>query len=293
MTGFAGNAYNFDMPSANAHYHSRTPLSPDALEVTVLGAGTSTGVPVIGCDCSVCRSSDPFNKRLRPSILVRSLRRDGTSTNILVDTSPDLRTQALRASIDRVDAVLITHAHADHIFGMDDLRQFNFVNRSRIPVYGTPDVLNHLRTVFAYCFTQTQEGGGKPQLDLIEITPGESFEIGGVSIRPLSVWHGTVPVTAYKFGARFAYVTDVSAIPEETMGNLSDLDTLILDAVRPDPHPTHFGLQQAMDIVTAVRAERAYFNHLSHHFDYETTMRNLPAGMELAYDGLTFLIPGE
>jgi phosphoribosyl 1,2-cyclic phosphate phosphodiesterase len=202
-----------------------------------------------------------------------------------------MRTQVLREAIERIDAVLMTHVHADHIFGMDDLRQFNFVNRKRIPVFGTPDVLDHLRVVFSYCFRETQAGGGKPQIDLVEINPYGSLEIAGVSILPLTVLHGVLPITAFRFGERFAYVTDVSAIPDETLPHLQNLDVLILDAVRHEPHPTHFGLGQALDVVAQLRPRQTYLTHLSHHFDYEATMRELPPGVALGYDGLTFHVP--
>jgi phosphoribosyl 1,2-cyclic phosphate phosphodiesterase len=264
-------------------------LSPP-LQITFLGTGTSTGVPSIGCTCAVCRSSDPRNKRLRPSISVKVLAGEFTGATILVDTTPDMRTQVLRAGITRLDAVLITHTHADHIFGMDDIRQFNFHQKQRIPVYGTPTTLDYLCRVFSYCFTQTQEGGGKPQIDLNPIAIGESFIVCGVTVTPLTVLHGTFPVTAFKFGDHFAYVTDVSAIPEETQSLLTGLETLVLGTVRYDPHPTHFGLHQAVEAAQGLGVRQTYFTHLSHHFDHATLQSELPSGIAPAYDGLQLTV---
>jgi phosphoribosyl 1,2-cyclic phosphate phosphodiesterase len=275
-------AYNQGMPS----------LPAPPLTVTFLGCGTSTGVPSIGCHCAVCLSSEPKNKRLRPSIVVRVRGGENAGANLLVDTTPDMRTQVLRAGIERVEAVLLTHAHADHIFGMDDIRQYNFRHGMRMPIYGTPDVLDHVRRVFEYCFMETQEGGGKPMLDLVPITPYVPFTVQGVTVTPITVMHGNLSVTAYKFGPNFAYVTDVSAIPDKTRPYLNGLDTLILGAVRYDPHPTHFGFYQALDEIEGFRPRQAYLTHLAHHFDYETAMGQCPAGVALGYDGLTFDVPG-
>lgn len=228
---------------------------------------------------------------MRPSILVEVLGGPESGSVILVDTTPDMRTQVLRAGIERVDVVLVTHPHADHIFGMDDIRQFNFRLGKRMPIYGTPSTLDHLRRVFEYCFVVSQEGGGKPQLDLTPFAPYEPFDICGVTITPLTVYHGELAVTSFKFGERFAYVTDVSRIPEETRPYLTGLDSLILGTVRYDPHPTHFGLQQALDEVAIVQPRQAYLTHLSHQFEHATLSSELPAGVAPGYDGLRFLVP--
>lgn len=263
------------------------------LRVTFLGCGTSTGVPSIGCGCAVCTSGDPRNKRMRPSILVQITGGPTAGVNLLVDTTPEMRLQVLRAGVGRVESVLVTHTHADHIFGMDDIRQFNFRHEMRMPIYGTDEVLEHLRVVFSYAFRETQAGGGKPQLDLVPIRPYEPFDLFGVRVTPLVVMHGRLPITAYKFGDRFAYVTDVSGIPDETRPHLRGLDTLILGSVRYEPHPTHFGFHQALDEIADVAPRQAYLTHLSHYFDYETATGQCPPGIGLAYDGLTFDIPGE
>lgn len=253
------------------------------MEVLVLGSGTSHGVPMIGCDCAVCRSENPKNRRFRPSILVRTDR-----GAILVDTSPELRLQALANDLRRVDAVLYTHTHADHIFGLDDLRRFNDLSGDEIPVYGDEATLADIRRIFPYIFTETQLGGGKPRLTLHAVPP--VFDLLGLRIRSFYVLHGTLPVLAYRFdqpepARSAAYVTDVSHIPAEAKAHLHNLDLLILDAVRFDPHPTHFGLYQALDVIADLKPSRALLTHLSHRFDHDTVNAQLPANVELAYDG--------
>ena len=270
------------------------PVSSPSFHVHVLGCGTSTGVPVIGCPCPICRSPDPRNKRLRPSLVVEiSAPDEPRPRRLLLDTAPDMRTQMLRAGIDEIDAVLLTHPHADHLFGMDDLRQFNFRLGRAIPVYATENTLSHVRTVFSYVFRETQTGGGKPQLTLHPVAALEPFDLLGVTITPLLIWHGDTPVTAYKIGARFAYVTDVSRIPDETRPHLRGLDTLILGTVRYEPHPTHFGLWQALEEIADFAPRRAFLTHLGHHFDYETLQGETPAHVAPCYDGLSFSVPAE
>lgn len=252
------------------------------MRITVLGSGTSHGVPVIGCTCAVCRSDNPRNKRFRPSILV-----ENEGRCILVDTTPDLRAQALTFDVRRIDAVLITHTHADHIFGLDELRCFNALQGAPIPVYGTPDVLDDIQRIFRYIFVPTQYGGGKPNL-LLEPVPSR-WTLFGMQMQAIPVLHGRLPVTAYRFD-NFAYVTDVSSIPPESMERLRGLDVLILDTVHPPPHPTHFGLAEALQVVQELRPRRTYFTHLSHHYDHEATNARLPDGVELAYDGLRLTV---
>jgi len=254
--------------------------------VTFLGTGTSTGVPLIGCDCPVCVSEDARDKRLRPAIQI-----EGPSGNILVDAGPDLRTQMLRAGVTEVDACIITHGHADHLFGLDDLRQFNFRNGVRIPVYGTAETLERVRHVFDYCFKTTQEGGGKPQLDLVELTPFAPLALCGLELLPLWHWHGKLPVTSLLVEGRFAYVTDVSAIPEETRPYLQGVESLVLGAVRYEPHPTHFHLDGALDAAQALGAKQTYLTHLSHYFGHAAVSGELPEAVGLAYDGLRLEFP--
>lgn len=247
---------------------------------------------MIGCQCPVCTSADVRNRRLRPSIVVNVGGEKAEERNLLVDTTPEMRLQLLANDVRRVEAVLITHTHADHIFGMDDVRQINFRYDRDMPIYGTPETLERLALVFDYCFKQTQTGGGKPRLTLTPITPYEPFELLGVTITPLVVLHGSLPVIAYKFGERFAYVTDVSHIPDETRPHLQGLDTLVIGTVRFDPHPTHFGLYQALDEMAALAPRQGYFTHLSHHFDHEAVSRELPPNVALAHDGLSVFVPG-
>jgi phosphoribosyl 1,2-cyclic phosphate phosphodiesterase len=259
------------------------------VEIVILGSGTSHGVPMIGCDCAVCRSENPKNKRFRPSILVRNEQRA-----ILVDTTPELRMQSLAFDVRRVDAVLFTHTHADHIFGLDDLRRFNDLADSEIPVYGDEATLADIRRIYNYIFVQTQAGGGKPRILLQSVQP--EFDLFGLHVRSFYVLHGSLPVLAYRFespatkdtpATSAAYVTDVNHIPPEAMQSLYNLDALLLDAVRFDPHPTHFGLYQALEVIAELKPKRAYLTHLSHHFEHDEVNSTLPPGVELAWDGLT------
>jgi phosphoribosyl 1,2-cyclic phosphate phosphodiesterase len=251
------------------------------MKVTVLGSGTSHGVPMIGCDCAVCTSPDPRNRRLRPSILVTA--DDGA--NILVDTPPEMRLAFLENHVRRLDAIFYTHSHADHIFGLDDVRTFNYRTQVAMPVYAESNVLDDVRRIYNYIFQVTQAGGGKPQVDLHAIRPGETLTQHGLEILPLRVCHGRLPILAYKFGPRFAYVTDVSHIPPETWPHLEDLDLLMLDAVRREPHETHFHLDAALETIAHLQPKRTLLTHLSHDYDYATTNADLPPGVELAYDG--------
>jgi phosphoribosyl 1,2-cyclic phosphate phosphodiesterase len=242
---------------------------------------------MIGCDCAVCRSDNPKNRRFRPSILVRT-----EAGTILVDTTPELRMQALANDLRRVDAVLFTHTHADHIFGLDDLRRFNDLMNAEIPVYGDDATLADIRRIYNYIFKETQAGGGKPRLTLTPVAP--EFDLFGLHIASFYVLHGQLPVLAYRFdqpasgetpARSAAYVTDVNYIPPDSMAKLYGLDLLILDAVRYKPHVTHFGLYQALDVIAELKPRRALLTHLSHHFDHDTVNAELPAGVELAYDG--------
>ena len=256
------------------------------MKVTVLGSGTSHGVPVIGCNCPVCTSDDPRNKHLRPSILVTT---DG-GENILVDTPPEMRIQLLANHVKRVDAILYTHSHADHIYGLDDIRVFNMRSGKDMPLYVEPNVEADIRRIYEYIFRITQVGGGKPQVTFHPAAPEQPIEMFGVTILPMRVWHGQLAVLAYKFGTKFAYVTDVSRIPEETWPHLFDLDLLILDATRREPHETHLHLDAALDVVRQIKPKRALLTHLSHDYDYASMSRELPAGVELACDEMVIEI---
>lgn len=264
------------------------------IRVTVLGSGTSHGVPTIGCDCTVCRSTDPRDRRTRPSILIEveppdppSLFR-GAVRSILVDTSTDFRAQALARDLRRVDAILFTHAHADHVFGLDDVRPFNRMQKGAIACYAAEDTLQSLRRTFAYIFAPpAQKGGGLPQLTLFRI--GGGFTLGGVDIVPIPLFHGCLPVLGFRIGA-FAYLTDCNRIPDGSWPLLAGVRTLILDALRHRPHSTHFALREAIDVAARLGVDRAYFTHISHVLGHAATCAQLPAGVELAYDGLVLTV---
>lgn len=252
------------------------------MRVLFLGTGTSTGVPAIGCECSVCKSSDPRNNRLRASVLVTV-----DDKNILIDTSPDLRQQALKYGFKRIDAVLYTHDHADHIHGIDELRSFNFLQWSAIPIYAGRKVLERIKVSFMYIFEEQLEGGGKPLITLHEING--SFQTAGVYIEPLPVWHGSQMIFGYKIGD-FAYISDVSKIPEETIALIKNIKVVVLDALRENEHSTHMNFSQAIETAKIIGAQRTLFTHMGHSVDHETANSRLPQGMELAYDGLEIIL---
>lgn len=252
------------------------------MKFTVLGSGTSHGVPMIGCDCRVCRSDNPRDRHNRSCLLVTT--DDGS--NIIVDTPPEFRLMAIKYDVRRVDAVLFTHCHADHIFGLDDIRIYNWRQRTAIPLLGEQECLDVIASAYRYCFVETQKGGGKPQLDLTPVQAGVPFHLHGVTIRPLRVLHGRLPIVGYKFGQKAAFVTDVSEIPEETWPHLYNLDCLFLDATRRLPHETHFHLEKSLEVVAELKPRQAYFIHLAHDYFYEEDNASLPAGVALAYDGL-------
>ncbi|HMZ52141.1 MAG TPA: MBL fold metallo-hydrolase [Candidatus Sumerlaeota bacterium] len=253
----------------------------EEFRVTVLGSGTSAGVPVMTCDCSVCTSSDSRNRRLRSSIMLRN-----DSKTILVDCGSDFRQQALQWKINRLDALLLTHSHSDHISGIDELRIYNWKQGHHIDTFGSEQTLADLRQRFGYIFSPMQEGGGVPQIDLRTIGH-DPFTAAGLSVLPVEVMHGRLPVTGFRFG-NFGYVTDASFVPEETVEKLKGVRFLILNALRWKPHPTHLTVDQAVEIVRRIGPERAWFTHITHDLDHEETNAKLPKGIELAYDGLEF-----
>ena len=273
-----------------------SPLSPQpSLKVTVLGSGTSHGVPAIGCDCDVCRSTDPKDRRTRPSILVQLADDAGPDVafaravrSILIDTSTDLRMQAIANDVRRVDAILFTHSHADHIFGLDDVRRYNQMQQSSIPCYADEETVANLKRMFAYVFNPpAQKGGGVPQLSISRIAG--PFSLGGVEIVPVPLLHGRLPVLGFRIGS-FAYLTDCNRIPDASWPLLEGVRTVILDALRHRPHSTHFSVGEAIEVVGRLRAERAWFTHICHDLRHAATNAQLPAGVELAYDGLVLTI---
>jgi phosphoribosyl 1,2-cyclic phosphate phosphodiesterase len=250
------------------------------LRVTFLGTGTSHGVPMIGCDCAVCRSGDPHDARLRPSVVVHA-----GATAVLVDAGPDLRTQALRHDLRRLDAIVFTHGHADHILGMDDVRRFNALMQGPMPCYGDERTLADIGKTFHYVFDPaTPKGGGLPALELRRIDG--PFTVGAIAVQPVPLWHGSRPILGFRFD-RFAYLTDCNRIADEAWPLLEGLDTVVIDALREQPHPTHFSLGEAVEAGRRIGARRTFFTHMCHHLPHEATNARLPGGMRLAYDGLT------
>jgi phosphoribosyl 1,2-cyclic phosphate phosphodiesterase len=250
--------------------------------LTFLGTGTSTGVPAVGCPCDVCRSEDPRDKRLRASILIEY---DGRA--VVVDTGTDFRQQALRVGLDRLDAVLFTHAHADHIFGLDDIRPFNFRTGRPIPCYADERTWEGLRRVYDYVFNPTSYGG-VPQVEP-HVVDGP-VELFGRVFEPHYVVHGRLPVLGYRFGGG-AYVTDCSEIPDSTVEALRGLDVLVLDGLRYADHPTHMTIPKALAYVERIRPRRTFLTHMNHEVSHEAVGRELPAGVALAYDGLVLEVP--
>jgi phosphoribosyl 1,2-cyclic phosphate phosphodiesterase len=253
------------------------------LTLTFLGTGTSNGVPMIGCDCEVCTSSDPKDFRNRTSAYLV-----WGNQHLLIDTATELRLQALNLGIRQVDAVLFTHAHADHTGGFDELRRFNELAQAHLPVYAGPDTAEVLRERFAYAFEDVFPFyGGKPDLILHEVRG--PFEIAGKTIVPIPVTHGRTNVLGYRFGP-LAYVTDAKIVPESSIELLEGVDTLVINALRERPHPTHLSIADALEIIWRVAPRCAYLVHLSHEISHAAASALLPPNVEVAYDGLTITV---
>lgn len=250
------------------------------MRITILGSGTSHGVPMIGCSCATCRSDDPRDRRWRPSILVEG--DDGAQ--VLVDTSTDLRAQALRFGVTRLDAILFTHSHADHIFGLDEVRRFNVLQREPISIYGDEQTLADIRRAFRYVFDEeSARGGGVPRLRTFTIAG--SFCLGRQLVVPVPIEHGSRPILGFRFGP-FAYLTDCSGIPDASWPLLDGVEILVLDALRDRPHPTHFTVAEAVEAAQRIGARATWFTHICHDLPHAATCARLPAGIQLAYDGL-------
>ncbi|HVX67552.1 MAG TPA: MBL fold metallo-hydrolase [Bryobacteraceae bacterium] len=254
-------------------------VEANGLAITVLGSGTSVGVPTIGCHCAVCSSTDPRDQRLRPSVLVSYGGR-----NVVIDTTPDFRGQVLRAGVEQLDAILFTHAHADHIMGLDDVRPFNYRQRSDIPVYGAPETIETVRSVFHYVFADMAHDSHVPRLETHALD-GEPFDLFGLEFTPVPLEHGSTRVFGYRFG-RAAYLTDHSDIPPASLELLRGLDVLFLDALRRRPHPTHTTVDRALAYVEELKPRRAFFTHICHELGHRETESTLPGHVRLSYDGL-------
>jgi phosphoribosyl 1,2-cyclic phosphate phosphodiesterase len=247
--------------------------------LTVLGSGTSMGVPTVGCDCAVCHSSDPHDRRTRPSILV-----EFGGRAVLIDATPDFREQAIREQIRKLDAVLFTHSHADHILGLDDLRPLSFRHRpNKLPLYARPAAADFIRNTFRYIFDANYKYGGLAQ---VELQPFNGpIDLFGARFEPVPVIHGDTEIDGFRFGSA-AYLTDHSSIPEASLAKLGDLDILFLDALRHIPHPTHSTVENSLRIVERLKPKRAFFTHICHDLPHEATNASLPPNVRLSYDGM-------
>ncbi|MBL1216987.1 MAG: MBL fold metallo-hydrolase [Planctomycetes bacterium] len=277
-------------------------MTQQPVRFTILGSGTSAGVPVIGCECDVCTSPDPRDKRFRPSACIETVDADGQHRVILIDTSPDLRMQSLRHGLNRCDDILFTHHHVDHVFGLDDVRRFNVLMDSPITVHGEPITLQHVRRMFQHIFEPASNTNKSFVATLIPhaINVGARFDLHGLSFMPIRFMHGRLPIIGFRIDRvtggpgngsddplPLAYCTDVSSIPPESWGMLVGLKTLILDALRYRHHPTHMTIDQAVDAARQIGAERTYFTHMTHDVLHASLEADLPDGVAPSHDGLT------
>lgn len=249
-----------------------------------MGTGTSSGVPMIGCDCAVCTSSDKKDNRLRSSILVQS-----AQTAVAVDAGPDFRYQMLRAGVKKLDAVIFTHSHKDHVAGLDDVRGFNYFSGKSMPIYGNEMTLEVIIREFPYAFTEKKYPGA-PNINLNTIN-GESFTVGDLVITPIPVWHLHMPVLGFRFG-KITYITDANRIEESSREKIRGSEIVVLNALRKEKHISHFSLGEAVEVLQDIRPENAFLTHISHQLGKHSDISmELPHGIQLAYDGLTLNIP--
>jgi phosphoribosyl 1,2-cyclic phosphate phosphodiesterase len=258
------------------------------MKVTILGSGTSQGIPIVGCTCPGCTSINQKDKRLRVSVFLETdVKINEKPLRILIDTSPDFRQQMLTHKITDIDAVLYTHYHIDHIMGLDDIRQINQLHKKFVDLYGNHATLDRIKKTFSYIFDEnTYRGGGVPDVTTHEVTL-EKFMVQGLEVTPLEYFHGPNLIFGYRIGD-FAYMTDCSKIPEHEFDKLKGLKILVLDALRFRPHPTHFSIDEAVEAAKRIGAKQTYFTHMTHDVVHDEVNAKLPEGIELAYDGLTF-----
>lgn len=259
-------------------------LEDNQIRFTILGTGTSSGIPTVGCECDVCNSSDPKDKRLRCSLLIET-----PSTTVVIDTSSDFRQQMLIHKVKKLDAVIFTHQHFDHIGGFDDIRAFNFVQNKSIPIYLNEKTFNSMKKTFAYAFGEAvQVGGGLPTVE-VNIISRDNFKIGDIEFEIIPLMHGKIEVLGFRIG-KFAYCTDTNFISSYSKNRLHNLDVLILDALRFHPHPTHFTIEESIEVAQELEAKETYFTHIAHQVSHSKLSKELPEKINLAYDGLSFVM---
>lgn len=269
--------------TVNKFHCKFAPVKNPALKITFLGTGTSSGVPIIGCHCAVCTSSDPKDNRLRSSILVES-----ATTKVVIDTGPDFRQQMLRIGNEQLDAVVYTHSHMDHVLGMDEIRPYNYMTKKAMPLYATKATQEGLRRIFYYVFGEHRYPG-IPQVELNTIDT-EPFTIGDITFLPIHVWHHKMPVLGFRIGS-FTYITDVNGIDSDQQELIKGSETLVLDALGKVPHISHYSLSEAIEVVRELKIPTTYFTHIGHSMGlYDVVEREMPAGMHLSYDGLVLHI---
>lgn len=258
-------------------------LNNDEIRFTILGSGTSSGVPLPACQCPVCLSEDEKDKRLRCSLLIET-----KNTSVLIDTSADFRQQMLIHQVQKLDAVVFTHYHFDHIGGFDDIRAFNFIQQKPLSIFLNNETFQSLKRIFSYAFGEAvQTGGGLPVVD-VNIIDKESFKIGDIGFEIIPLMHGNIEVLGFRIG-NFAYCTDTNFISEESKNKLKNLDYLILDALRFHPHPTHYTVDEAIEIANELKAKKTYFTHIAHQISHSKLSSELPENIHLAYDGLEII----
>lgn len=254
------------------------------IHIRILGTGTSSGVPLIACKCPTCLSDDPRDKRLRCSVLIQS-----DNTTIVIDSGADFRQQMLSNKVDKLDAIVFTHHHNDHISGFDDVRAFNYIQNKSMPIYLNEKTLNYLKQVFSYAFEEPEQiGGGVPQLE-VNLIDEKKFTVGDIDLEPIPLMHGNLEVFGFRLG-NFAYCTDTNFISEESIQKLQNLDILILDALRYNPHPTHFTVAESLEVIAKLKPKKTYLTHIAHQLKHEEAEAKLPENVFIAYDGLDFEI---